>query len=134
MNRDIPGYDLWKLDTPDNHVKVVGECVYCSKDVYQTEHKVELSEGLYHSECLWELEDEKHYGALEREEFYMILYYDVWIETYARGYMEDLHIKASEGKLDLKKFDRVATKLTEWEDHYIEQFGQKCKSKYYLKN
>jgi len=56
---EIPGYDEWKLDTPDNHVKSVGKCSYCGLPVYDVEKKLVLLEGTYHMDCWWEKEDEE---------------------------------------------------------------------------
>lgn len=56
---DIPKYDDWKLDTPDNHLEVIGECAYCGRDIYKGEPNVSFSEGNFHTDCWWEREDEE---------------------------------------------------------------------------
>jgi hypothetical protein len=57
----IKGYDDWKLDTPDNHVVEIGECCYCEYVIYEGEDHVDFTEGLFHSECWWEFEDNRIY-------------------------------------------------------------------------
>lgn len=49
----IFGYDDWKLDTPDNHVKTVCECDYCGKDIYEGEEYIEVycRNDCVHEEC-----------------------------------------------------------------------------------
>jgi hypothetical protein len=53
----IRGYDDWKLDTPDNHLKRVGLCECCGYEVYEGEDYDTDGLTYYHFECLPE-EDE----------------------------------------------------------------------------
>lgn len=48
-------YDDWKLDTPDNHVQVIGRCPHCDLDVYRQEFSFNvIDEGIFHEECFFE--------------------------------------------------------------------------------
>lgn len=58
----IRGYDDWKLDTPDNHVKVMGECPVCECDIYHGEDAVARNFQYYHEDCFYQFEE-----ALEEE-------------------------------------------------------------------
>ncbi|MEH7116953.1 hypothetical protein V7128_05930 [Neobacillus vireti] len=56
MSRDIPNYDTWKLDTPDNHLKFRAYCQFCSLEVWMGEPYVEDGFDTFHEECWEELE------------------------------------------------------------------------------
>ena len=53
----------------------------------------------------------------------MILHYDIWVMDYLNPYFEALEDKFQTGKIDIRKFDRLATKLDEWEEEHIRKYG-----------
>jgi hypothetical protein len=50
----IKNYDDWKLDTPDNHLKVKGICCHCDQELYGGEEAFRVEDGLLHEDCFEE--------------------------------------------------------------------------------
>jgi hypothetical protein len=50
----MKGYDDWKLDTPDNHLKVYCHCDYCGNEIYEDDEYIEINDGSkfhYNGDC-----------------------------------------------------------------------------------
>jgi len=47
----LHNYDRWKLDTPDNYIKVACTCEHCGGEIYVGEEYDETTEGNVHQDC-----------------------------------------------------------------------------------
>lgn len=50
-NREKTQYDNWKLDTPDNHLKLFCHCEVCGKEIYIGEEYLEIGNDNIHEDC-----------------------------------------------------------------------------------
>lgn len=51
MERWEMQYDRWKLDTPDNHLKIFCHCKHCGGEIYVGDEYLEVEGNNIHEDC-----------------------------------------------------------------------------------